>query len=381
MVASRIEGAMPRRGSILCRAWEIAVFFAAAVMCLGEALAATVAVVDRPNCHVRLDGNFAQGDDKKLEAAEQKVSAVFDERAKGKPDSQERDILLCLNSTGGDPEAVNAVIAYIRKAVVIGTVVDDGDKCHGACALVFMMGRVYEHHTITYPNRNLHPRGELAFHVPYGEVKSADALAADRAFGDGVRQVARIMGLDDKHTRIISPVIPRPLLARMLINGPDKALSVATVADAHAWNIDLIDTRAPSTWTHGMLQRACHYKDSELRGTGIAPKEPATPDPPVVLKGNRQRTVLNGFGESGRDKCFVDLYRSDQDGMFIHVTIGKDAQAIGVPKAEDLAGQVTSWLKRVKQSTAPARHSIPTCCMSQSWKVHPGATKISSLAK
>lgn len=259
----------------------------------------------KPVCNVVLSGAILEGDFARISARlEQFDAKARDRRYQGSMHA------LCLSSSGGD----------IREAIRIGqllradgnwmTVVEAGNACISACAVIFMsaaprfrqferlsFGGTYEHRGA---GRYLHYQATLGFHAPRLEVPadaggmvSATAVAEaykraldtmraiifnnpeildpdKKSEGDVAREQFGAGMFPDPRDRIGEPttgtaelmdgasrLIPEDLDWAFFAVPPDKLATVDTVSQAIRWGIDLYGFDAPATITERMLVVAC----------------------------------------------------------------------------------------------------------------------------
>lgn len=157
---------------------------------------------------------------------------------------------LCLNSPGGSLAEAMKIVQYMRadaRAALGGvpTAIARGDRCEGACALVFLAGRflrfenrpAYENR----PNALLHPDGVLGLQAPL------PALPDGGADADQVHALAQ--EASDNAAWLAQAVAEKTLflstagLVEMLGTVTPDMAGVETVGDAVAWGIEVEPTK------------------------------------------------------------------------------------------------------------------------------------------
>lgn len=136
--------------------------------------AAEVRTSERSACVIELVGEIVSGD-------YDKVAALA--RTSFPDDVVESTVAntICLDSPGGNLyEAVQLAKLFFEEG--IGTVVDAGQECYSACAVMFMMG-VAKGDEVSFINRRLNVSGILGFHRPFmPAIKGIQSdIAADAA--------------------------------------------------------------------------------------------------------------------------------------------------------------------------------------------------------
>lgn len=157
---------------------------------------------------------------------------------------------LCLNSPGGSVAEAREIVKYMREDAQtplggVPTAIARGDRCEGACALVFLAGRFlrFENNTgyENRPNALLHPEGVLGVQAPWPSLSEGQQNASQV-------QMAREEAADN--TAWLAEAVARKTvflstdgLVRMLETvAPDMA-RVETVGDAVAWGIEVEPTK------------------------------------------------------------------------------------------------------------------------------------------
>lgn len=215
------------------------------------AKAAEFSFSNGPPCTLRIDGVLEPGDAARL--------AAFTADINRHP---EEDIVLCLNSAGGDLSEAIALANMIDKDYW-STYVGPEDECLSGCALAFMMGREF---APDMPNdkiaRRLHIDGRLGFHRPYLPEELAGQPTfgfAGSTFDEAVKTILDVVVLANRPRRGFDfPVIRSDLLERMFDTGRDNLFLIDTIEKAAKWGvqIDGADFSIPEL-TRERAQLAC----------------------------------------------------------------------------------------------------------------------------
>src|SRR5262249_19599075 len=122
---------------------------------------------DPVKCDLILDGEIVDGDEATLEKEFATIQGNWNTYT----------FFFCLRSAGGSVTEALKIARFVLQTQrpSIATVVEDGQKCASACALIFLAGNAPAH-AGALPQRFLHPRGRLLFH--------SSRLDLDRRFKD-----------------------------------------------------------------------------------------------------------------------------------------------------------------------------------------------------
>jgi hypothetical protein len=106
-------------------------------------------------CDFILDGEIKEGD-----------AALLIQKFKAMPETDHFTYFLCLRSGGGDLQEAVKIAQFVvsQGRPAIATVVEDGQTCASACAVIFLAGNESDPGRHAHPKRFLHPRGRLLFH-------------------------------------------------------------------------------------------------------------------------------------------------------------------------------------------------------------------------
>lgn len=209
---------------------------------VNTAEAAKLVKSERPTCRYTLEGTIEQGDLAKIEEIAQdgrlfttgnaEVEVLGDEAA-----------ILCLNSPGGSFLEGVAIAKFISKSG-IATVIDAGQSCASACAIVFMAGRTVGAED-DYTNRKLHIDGVLGFHRPFislpnSDVKEYTANDINQTSDVIMDAITFFLSLSNQQGNFNNETRLKPsLIEAMLRTGRDDLLYVDTVDKAGRWEIDV----------------------------------------------------------------------------------------------------------------------------------------------
>lgn len=212
-------------------------------------------------CDVIVDGEISEGDAKSLS---DQIDAI-----PGFDDANWFSLFLCLRSNGGDlGEAVKiAEFVLSMKRPSIATIVEDGEVCASACAVIFLAGGEGDPGRHAQPRRFLHPRGRLLFHssqLDLPKVSDAELLKSlvDREtdprglrgkitdlYKDGLRDVQRVIATfqqfiyerEDIRDRWVRP----SLFLEMFAQDPGEWICADSVDVVGRWNIQVYGYKPP----------------------------------------------------------------------------------------------------------------------------------------
>jgi hypothetical protein len=209
-------------------------------------------------CDIVLDGDVEQGDAASLEAKSKPIIETMNSFT----------FFLCLRSTGGDlREAVKiAQFVLATQRPSIATVIEDGQTCASACAIIFLAGNAPAR-VGAFPQRFLHPRGRLLYHstrVDLSKFSDAELLAfltkpttdprglkgkIVDLYRDGLRDVQSVIATfqsfiyerEDLGDRWVRP----SLFLEMFAQEPDEWICVDNVDAVGRWNIQVYGYQPP----------------------------------------------------------------------------------------------------------------------------------------
>lgn len=227
---------------------------------------------------------------------------------------------LCLNGSGGSVAEAMEIVRFMRaeaRAALGGvpTAIARGDRCEGACALVFLAGRFLRFENDPgYENRSnalLHPEGVLGLQAPLpalpeGDVAADEARALVQQAAENVAWLARAVA---EKTLFLST----DGLDRMIGTvAPDMA-RVDTVGDAVAWGIEVEPTKLSfggyDLDRETFLDAVCR---NATLGLGDVAELKAAPEPlSFEAAGEDHVGTAGGFvdGISGREySCLVENF-------------------------------------------------------------------------
>lgn len=130
-----------------------------------------------PIAYIELEGPIAAGDVERLDKLIRE---------------EDHDILLSLNSSGGDFQAGVALAKYINTKP-IATTVQGRNQCLSACAIAFLGGTYWGEETSEWPSRSVDPTAKVGFHAPFLEIAEGqyDAERISRAYDRAVRTIVQ----------------------------------------------------------------------------------------------------------------------------------------------------------------------------------------------
>lgn len=231
---------------------------------------------------------------------------------------------LCLASPGGDLMEALRIARLFRDWVLV---VEAGESCYSACALIFMRGqRRLEgiHYITTSPGRYLHHAGRLGFHSPAlrramtGD-KPLDPAEVAEAYSRALRTMRSVLfaGTETEpgekartprsflHKGWIDRDLPLDIALAFLTVPPEEMFVVSTINEAMRWGIEIYGLSPPRALTESMLAAACINTvaldcDGEYCSTWGGEDIDAATDadysgPPVHWDQSWQRELMKGF--------------------------------------------------------------------------------------
>jgi hypothetical protein len=343
------------------------------------AAAATVEIVERAYCNIRLSGPIEDGDLKKILAAVEQVEARNEKLSEPERLAREANLVggsnnLCLDSPGGSLAEALRIMEHFAEHVSIGTVVDRGEACHSVCAFVFMTGRYVVYHAITAPVRRLHVEGVLGFRTPpfRAQAGTHDRAVVQQAYADGARVIAELLKQDQRNDsfRDRDRVLPRALMLQLLGREPEDGLLVETVDQAGRWGIELIGHRQPKEITGKMLLQACVNEGRWREGIGGMAVPAGASEAPVKLEKSNHRTTFQGLGAAGDITCTADVFHAGERGFFIDIHASKSGPKHYAPDLGFFEEQVNKGSDQSKVGLTPG---------TSLWGIFPPETKLSAL--
>jgi hypothetical protein len=296
-------------------------------------------------CDLVLDGEIEEGDAASLE---QKFRTIV-------PEQLVRGMfLLCLRSNGGDTgEAVKIAQFMMRiDRAVIATVIEDGQTCASACAIIFLAGR-WPLRVGALPYRFLHPRGRLLYHSTHVELTkfsdkellafltepTTDPRGLKGKIADiykyGLRDVQGVMATFKKsifsRDTLGDPFVRPSLFLEMFAQDPDEWVCVDNVDAVGRWNIKVYGYQPPKPPSKqnylNICRNAYHWRSDrfavdaelvDLEGDGELERPPAT----TTLAGRNKsnflfddRFTMPVFAEWGRLTCVTEVNYGNERGL------------------------------------------------------------------
>ncbi|WP_127115445.1 hypothetical protein [Shimia sediminis] len=231
--------------------------FLALLFLSGPAMAATLERTDNPNCTARFSGPIKPGDFEKVAAAAAQI-------LKPDPDDPEGNtyfMRVCLDSPGGSLLEATEIAAHFSEKGY-GTVIDNGDSCYSACAVIFMFGSQYFTGRTVNFNRRLHVNGILGFHRPDfrlpegGSYSSADV---EQAFDIAILATHEFIRLGNRRIEGERNVyFAADLIELMFSREGNDFFYVDTVDKAGRWSIDVFGYAQPRAISARDAIVACH---------------------------------------------------------------------------------------------------------------------------
>jgi hypothetical protein len=209
-------------------------------------------------CDLVLDGKIKENRDAKLlEQAFQTIVGTMNSFT----------FFLCLRSEGGDFREAVKIAQWVlsTQRPSIATVIEDGQTCASACAIIFLAGNAPAR-VGAWPQRFLHPRGRLLFHASLVDLSQYSdegllALLKEPTTPGGVK--GKIVDLYKLGSRDVQSVIAafqtfsyqredvgdhwvRPsLFLEMFSQDPDEWMCVENVDAVGRWNIQVYGYQPP----------------------------------------------------------------------------------------------------------------------------------------
>ncbi|RVD52376.1 MAG: hypothetical protein EOS30_11140 [Mesorhizobium sp.] len=235
------------RGSLL-----VLLAIVAALSAAGVTNAATIGKSDSENCAMLIRGEILRGDFEKFVALGETLLPGND------GESTSRNTV-CLDSPGGNlSEGVKFAKYFYHDGV--GTVIDDGQECYSACAIMFMMGTATGAE-VSFVNRKLYIGGKLGFHRPFIDMPSGTSIdisamrfAYDAALSSALDLIAIA---NSKSPWSSQPMMKSDLIQGMLQHIGNDMLMIDTVDKVGRWDIELIGAVLPSQLSEEQAFYAC----------------------------------------------------------------------------------------------------------------------------
>lgn len=214
--------------------------------------AATIGKANSTNCVMLIGGEIVQGDFEKFVTIGKLLLP-------GDDGESTRRNTVCLASSGGSlSEGVKFAKYFYDNG--IGTVIDDGQECYSACAIMFMMGTATGAE-VSFANRKLHVGGKLGFHRPYLRISpgesidsSAMQIAYDAAFSSALDLIAVA---NSKSPWSSQPMMKSDLVQRMLQHVGNDMFMIDTVDKVGRWDIEVFGSSEPSLLSEEQAFYAC----------------------------------------------------------------------------------------------------------------------------
>lgn len=268
-----------------------------------------------PRCHLKLVGDIEEGDAERLAKHLDRLDAHKN--------------FVCLNSGGGSySEALELISLFLKRGGVAATVVDRGDQCLSACALLFLAGQKHLGDGEFVPFRFMGVDAKVGFHAPYISASgNANSAAVSKIYREGVVAIGRLLALTASDPNR-EKLFPRDLLGEALQVGPDDFFLLDTVDKLGRWNVRLISDWRPERVTNRMLHSAC--VNADMWSLFVRPMKdqdysvdfmgkPLPRETALALSNRRFRTTFAGFGPEASEKCRAELFDHPKFGPFISI--------------------------------------------------------------
>lgn len=245
---------------------------------------------DPVKCDLILEGDIVDGDAASLKR--QFATIVEDSHVSG------YSFFLCLRSPGGSVQEALRIARFVRQTQrpSISTVVEDGQTCASACALIFLSGNAPARQG-EWPLRYLHPRGRLLYHssrlnlsgytdkallkyltAPTRDGQGLKGKIAD-LYSDGLRDMQSVIstfkGLTYQREDVGQPWVRQSLFLEMFAQDPNEWVCIDTIDAVGRWNIQVFGYKPPRKPTRqhhlNVCHNAYHWRSDELwAGGGVA---------------------------------------------------------------------------------------------------------------
>jgi ATP-dependent protease ClpP protease subunit len=225
---------------------------------------------DPVKCDLVLDGEIVKDDAASLKREFQKIVGTFNSFT----------FFLCLRSGGGNTSEALKIAEFVLETQrpSIATVVEDGQTCASACALIFLAGNAPAMKG-AWPQRFLRPRARLLFHSSRINLSnySDDALlvyltaAASEGhlketitglYKNGLRDVQSVMSTFQREVyeteNLSGPWVPPSLFLEMFSQDPEEWVCVDTIDAIGRWNIQAFGYSPPKALSSQNYLNVCH---------------------------------------------------------------------------------------------------------------------------
>ncbi|MEI8698128.1 hypothetical protein [Mesorhizobium sp. ISC15] len=253
--------------------------------------AATIGKSDSTNCVMGIRGEIVQGDFEKFVT----LGKILLPGSDGESTSGNR---VCLDSPGGSlSEGVEFAKYFYHDG--IGTVIDDGQECYSACAIMFMMGTATGAE-VSFVNRKLHVGGKLGFHRPFIDIPSGSSIdiSAMRFVYDAALSSALdlIAIANSKSPWSSQPMMKPDLIQGMLQHIGNDMLMIDTVDKVGRWDIEVIGAVESSLLSEEQAFYAC--ENSLQWQNGLTEEDITYPKFSERSNGNRRSRFIKEAGQT-----------------------------------------------------------------------------------
>lgn len=199
------------------------------------------------DCDIHLSGQIVKGDADRFAALMSEGACSYS--------------TLHLSSPGGSVTEALAIPEHFSRT---RTVIDAGQSCLSACALVFMAG-----HTcagapyICAPTRQMHPTATLGFHAPFLQANQQSQLVPlDLSFSAALEIFAQIQRAFSQLSATVAStgykqsMIHPDLFAQMFSTPPERFYTITTNDQFYSFDIGLMDDLPADQTPHLSRQQA-----------------------------------------------------------------------------------------------------------------------------
>jgi hypothetical protein len=281
-------------------------------------------------CDIVLDGDVEEGDAASLEEKSKPIIETMNAFT----------FFLCLRSTGGDLREAVKIAQFVlsTQRPSIATVIEDGQTCASACAIIFLAGNAPAR-VGAFPQRFLHPRGTLLYHstrVDLSKFSDGDLLAfltkpttdprglkgkIIDLYADGLRDVQSVIATfqsfiyerEDLGDRWVRP----SLFLEMFAQEPDEWICVDNVDAVGRWNIQVYGYQPPKPPKKQNYSNLCRGA-YQWRSDRFAVDAEIDLDEEGELKRPPDSTKLSGRNKSNAE--FDDRFTMSFQGSLAPVT-------------------------------------------------------------
>jgi len=293
-------------------------------------------------CDLVLDGDVKEGDAALLEEKFMTIVGTMNSFT----------FFLCLRSNGGDLREAVKIAQFVlgTQRPSIATVIEDGQTCASACAIIFLAGNAPAR-VSGWPQRFLHPRGRLLYHssiLDFSQFSEADLLKRLTGpttdprglkgnivdlYKDGLRDEQSVIAAfqnftyqrEDLGDRWVRP----SLFLEMFAQDPDEWICIDNIDAVGRWNIQVYGYQPPKPPTKQNYSNVCR-SSYHWRSDQFAAGKEADLEEEGELKRPPASTPLAGRNKSNAqfDDRFTMSFQARLQPLIcvIELKYGEDAQ-------------------------------------------------------